>query len=139
MTRIADFARFGEQPTLKVLPPKNGNDARNIAEFRISLMNSRRKAEGDFEDRSVWADAAVWDELAAIVVNGFRQGDKVFVVGDLTAVHWKDQDGNPRTTNKLYIEEIFPDTRALDSWKYKPRRSVSSEPASQPEQEQPVA
>lgn len=139
MTHIADFARFGEEPTLKVLPPKGAGEARNIAEFRINLMNSRRKGEGDFEDRSIWADAAVWDELAEIVIKGFRQGDKAFVVGDLTAVHWTDKDGKPRTTNKLYIEEIFPDTRSLESWKYKPRRSASSDSTRQLEEDQPVA
>lgn len=120
MTYVCDFARLGEKPKLKHVPVKQV-DPRPVAEFVLHLLNYRKRAENDLEDRSVRVEASVWGELAEIVAKQFHQGDKVFTVGDLYASHWTDSDGKPRSKYKLDIELIFPDTKRLEGFRYKPR------------------
>lgn len=122
MTDIHGYARLGENPKLKYIPGNTPSEARAIAEVRLCLSNFRKRGEDDYEDRGFWVDATLWNEQAEIVARHFRQGDKVYVVGDLSSGHWNDKDsGESRSRPELRVMLIFPDLRSLESFRYKPR------------------
>jgi single-strand DNA-binding protein len=122
MTDVHGYARLGENPKLKYIPGNTTSEARPIAEVRLCLSNFRKRGDDEYEDRGFWVDATLWNEQAEIVARNFRQGDKVYVVGDLSSGHWVDKDsGESRSRPELRVALIFPDLRSLESFRYKPR------------------
>lgn len=122
MTTIYGFARLGAKPTLKFLPGKTTSDTNSVAEVGLSMSNYRRRGEDDTEDKSFWVEAAIWGPLGELAARNFNKGDKVFVVGDLISDHWKNKEtGEPQSKLVLRVDQLMPDLRSLESFRYKPR------------------
>ncbi|MFZ5601002.1 MAG: single-stranded DNA-binding protein [Pseudomonadota bacterium] len=133
MTDIHGFARLGENPKLKFVPGRKENEARAIAELRLCLLNFRKRGD-DFDDRGLWVDASLWDEQAELVARTLKKGDKVYIVGDLSASHWTDKEtGEARSKPELHINIVTLDLRSLESFRMKPRsqKSEAQDPDSQ--------
>lgn len=121
MTDIHGFARLGENPKLKFTPSRQNNEPRAVAELRLCLLNFRKRGD-DFEDRGLWVDASLWDEQAEQAARHLKKGDKIYVVGDLSAGHWADKEtGEARSKPELYINHLTLDIRSLESFRMKPR------------------
>lgn len=122
MTDIQGFARLGENPKLKFLPGSTTGEARPVAEVRLCLSNYRKRGEDEIEDRGFWVDASIWGEQGEISARNIREGDKVYVIGDLSSDHWTDREsGEKRSRPKLRVDLIFPDLRSLATFRFKPR------------------
>lgn len=133
MTDINGFARLGENPKLKFVPGKQPNETRGVAEFRLCLLNFRKRGE-DYDDRGLWVDASLWDEQAELVARHLKKGDKIYIVGDLSAGHWTDKEtGEARSKPELHINNITLDIRTLESFRMKPR-AAKPEPTDQENQ-----
>ena len=133
MTDIHGFARLGENPKLKFVPGRKDNEARAVAELRLCLLNFRKRGD-DFDDRGLWVDASLWDEQAELVARHLKKGDKIYVIGDLSAGHWTDKEtGEARSKPEMHINYVLLDPRSLESFRMKPRspKSDTLDPDSQ--------
>lgn len=140
MTDIQGFARLGENPKLKFLPGNSASDVRSIAEVNLCLSNFRKRGDGEDEDRGFWVEATFWDEQAEILARNFRQGYKIFVIGDLYSDHWIDKEtGEKRSRPKLRVKLFFPDLRSLVSLQYKPRTPRESSQSQVGEDAAPIS
>lgn len=127
MTDIHGFARLGENPKLKFTPGRQQNEARAVAELRLCMLNFRKRGD-EYEDRGFWVDASLWDEQAELVARHLRKGDKVYIVGDLSAGHWTDKEtGEARSKPELHINYVTLDIRTLASFSMKPRATRTDE------------
>jgi single-strand DNA-binding protein len=125
MTDIHGFARLGENPKLKFVPGRKDNEARAVAELRLCLLNFRKRGD-DYDDRGLWVDCSLWDEQAELVARHLKKGDKVYIVGDLSAGHWVDKEtGEARSKPELHINYVTLDLRSLESFRMKPRSPKS--------------
>lgn len=121
MTDIHGFARLGENPKLKFVPGREDNQARAVAELRLCLLNFRKRGD-DYDNRGLWVDGSLWDEQAELVARHLKKGDKVYIVGDLSAGHWTDKEtGEARSKPELHIIYVLLDMRSLETFRMKPR------------------
>lgn len=125
MTDLQGPARLGFDPRLKYVAVKDGEDAKPIAELRLNLINYKKLADGESEDRGFWVQAEIWDEQAELAAKYLKKGDKVFVIGDFFGSNWESDDG-PQSRPRLVIRRLLLDTRDLEKFQFKPRRSGSS-------------
>lgn len=122
MTAMYGYARLGAKPTLKFLPGKTTSDTTSVAEVGLSMSNYRRRSEDETEDQSFWVEASIWGPLGELAARNFNKGDKVFVVGEMVANHWNHKEtGDPQSKLVFRVDQIFPDLRSLESFRYKPR------------------
>lgn len=73
--------------------------------FAVGLYEGKND-DGTYKDSS-WVDVVAFGDMAELVAESVRKGDRVMVSGRLTQDRWEDKtDGSARTKLKVVADEV---------------------------------
>jgi len=85
--KVMLIGNIGRDPELKTLPA-----GKAICNFSLATNDSKRDADGNRVDSTIWWRCTAWGNIAEAVARYAKKGSKLLVEGSLYA----DQTGNPR-------------------------------------------
>ena len=85
--KVMLIGNVGRDPELKTLP-----SGKAICNFSLATNDSKRDADGNRVDSTVWWRVTAWGNTAEAVNKYAKKGSKLLIEGKLYA----DQSGNPR-------------------------------------------
>ena len=72
-----------------------------VANFNVATNESRKNAEGDFQDHTEWHRCVLFGRPAETAAQYLKKGQMVYVEGRLRTRSWEDKEGNKRTTTEV--------------------------------------
>ena len=72
-----------------------------VANFNVATNESRKNAEGDFQDHTEWHRCVLFGKPAETAAQYLKKGQMVYVEGRLRTRSWEDKEGNKRTTTEV--------------------------------------
>ena len=121
MQRIEITGNLGHDPELRFTP--NGHAVANLA---VAHTDRRRDGDQWVDGDTTWFRVTVWRERAEQAAEHLRKGDRVHVVGKVSARAYKGSDGEPKASLEVDALELF---KAL------PRAAATADPQQQRRQE----
>ncbi len=78
----------------------------NALQFSVAVNNSRKNAEGEWEDYASFIDCVIFGNRAKALEQYLVKGQKVLISGRLNQSRWEDKDGNPRRAVSVFVNEL---------------------------------
>ena len=72
-----------------------------VANFKVATNESRKNADGDFQDHTEWHRCVLFGKSAETATQYLKKGQMVYVEGRLRTRSWEDKEGNKRTTTEV--------------------------------------
>ena len=72
-----------------------------VANFNVATNESRKNAEGDFQDHTEWHRCVLFGRPAETAAQYLKKGQMVYVEGRLRTRSWEDKEGNKLTTTEV--------------------------------------
>ena len=72
-----------------------------VANFNIATNESRKNAEGGYQDHTEWHRCVLFGKPAETAAQYLKKGQMVYIEGRLRTRSWEDKDGNKRTTTEI--------------------------------------
>lgn len=73
-----------------------------VANFNVATNESRKNADGDFQDHTEWHRCVLFGKSAETATQYLKKGQMVYVEGRLRTRSWEDKEGNKRTTTEVH-------------------------------------
>lgn len=123
LNQVILIGNLGRDPEVR-----NTNSGMAVASLAVATVESRKNANGQYEDETEWNRVTVFGKTAEFISNYARKGSKVSIVGRLRTRRWQDKEGKDQYTTEI----LANDAQILD------RRDSGAAPrqAPQPQQEQ---
>ena len=77
-----------------------------MANFNVATNESRKNAEGEFQDHTEWHRCVLFGRSAETATQYLKKGQMVYIEGRLTTRSWEDKEGNKRYTTEV-IGDLF--------------------------------
>ena len=77
-----------------------------VANFNVATNESRKNAEGEFQDHTEWHRCVLFGRSAETATQYLKKGQMVYIEGRLTTRSWEDKEGNKRYTTEV-IGDLF--------------------------------
>ena len=74
---------------------------KQVASFSIAVSRRFKKGEVDF------FNCTVWEKLSETIVQYFKKGQKILIVGRLENRSWEHTDGSKRYATDVIVEEFY--------------------------------
>lgn len=72
-----------------------------VATFNIATNESRRNAEGGYDDKTEWHRCVVFGKMAETAGEYLKKGQLIYFEGRLQTRSWDDKDGVKRYTTEV--------------------------------------
>lgn len=106
----------------------------SILSFSIASNDSRKNAQGQYEDKPNFVDCTIFGNQAAGLSQHLHKGMKVALEGKLDFQAWEDQQGNKRSKLSVIVNQLeFMQTKQQQS---QPQQAAAPAPAPAPAQKQ---
>lgn len=76
-----------------------------VTNFNIATNESRRNAEGNYEDFTEWHRCVLFGKLAETAAEYLKKGQLVYIEGRLRTRSWDDKNGIKRYTTEVIGEQ----------------------------------
>jgi single-strand DNA-binding protein len=86
-----------------------------VANFNVATNESRKNADGDFQDHTEWHRCVLFGKPAETAAQYLKKGQMVYVEGRLRTRSWEDKEGNKRTTTEVHGDMFTMLGRRSDS------------------------
>lgn len=101
-----------------------------VLEFSLAVSESRKKADGSWEEVPNYVDCTLWGGRARTMAQQLRKGDAAAVAGRLRFSSW-EKDGQRRTHLGVTVGEVRPFTWRRQGAAPAPAAPVPADPALQ--------
>ena len=98
-----------------------------VANFNVATNESRKNAEGDYQDHTEWHRCVLFGKTAETAAQYLKKGQMVYIEGRLRTRSWEDKDGNKRTTTEIQGDMFTMLGRRTDSPSGAPLSSADSD------------
>ncbi len=75
-----------------------------VTDFTLAVDRTYPDSQGNYGVDYI--DFTAWRGTAEKVCNKYRKGDLISAEGELQINHWKDRDGNPRTSARIVVSNV---------------------------------
>ena len=121
LNRVELIGNLGGDPEIKYIP--NGTA---VANMTIATPESRKNADGEWEDKTEWHRVVAFSKLAEVCKDYLHKGSKVYVEGRLQTRNWDDQNGQKHYMTEIILSNMLMlDSKPSDA----PARQKDSAPA----------
>ena len=96
LNRLMIIGNLGADPELRYTP-----SGKAVTELRVAVNNSRKGADGEWVEETLWVRVSVWEQAAERVAEQLRKGNKVFAEGTLRAREYEGKDGQTKSSLEL--------------------------------------
>tara|TARA_B100001750_G_scaffold245672_1_gene265901 strand:- start:3337 stop:3741 length:405 start_codon:yes stop_codon:yes gene_type:complete len=86
-----------------------------VANFNIATNESRKNAEGGYQDHTEWHRCVLFGKPAETAAQYLKKGQMVYIEGRLRTRSWEDKDGNKRTSTEIQGDMFTMLGRRADS------------------------
>lgn len=107
-----------------------------VATFSVATNESYKDKKGEWQTLTTWHNVACWNQLARNIVDKFKKGQQVLIVGKQTYRDYEDKDKVKRT----FAEVIADKARLLGSSgsdRTVPQHTAEDSPQSEPTDDLP--
>lgn len=125
---------------VKDLEPKRTAGGKTVITFRVAQTSSTEK-NGKWEDgETTFIRCVAYGALADhMIASGIRKGTRVIVTGRYAQRDWQTETGEKRSSFELNVDDIGASVRYATVQIIKANESTTTQPASQPtQQDQPA-
>jgi single-strand DNA-binding protein len=77
-----------------------------IATFSLAISEKRKKADGEYAEKTNWINVVCFGANAEIVQKHLGKGDEIFVDGRISVREWEDKEGNKKRVWEVIAREI---------------------------------
>ncbi|WJW79840.1 single-stranded DNA-binding protein [Bartonella sp. TP] len=93
------------------------NSGDPVVSLRIATSEAwRDRNSGERKERTEWHNVVIFNENIAKVVEQYvKKGNKIYVEGQLQTRKWQDKDGNDRYTTEIVLQKYRGDLHMLDA------------------------
>lgn len=89
---------------------KQTQGGNSVCSFSIAV---NRKAAKDQEQKADFIKCTAWRQTAEFISRYFSKGSSICVVGSIQTRTWKDNNGNPRESVEVLVDEaMFVDSKS---------------------------
>lgn len=99
--RVELIGNLTRDPELRYTPNGAAVCTFGLATNRTYVSEGERKEEADFHR------IVAWNKLAELCNQLLKKGNKVFISGRLQTRSWEGQDGVPRQTTEIVVEDMI--------------------------------
>lgn len=125
LNRVELIGNLTRDPELRYTP-----SGAAVCTLGIATNRSWNTEGGEKKEETEFHRIVAWNKLAEICSQFLVKGRKVYVQGRLATRNWTGQDGQPRTTVEIVIDDMI----LLDSGNRTQTGATSSAPAAKPEE-----
>jgi single-strand DNA-binding protein len=79
----------------------------SVCTFGLATNRTWTTENGEKTEETDYHRIVAWQKLAEFCDKYLRKGRKVYVEGRLTTRSWKGQDGQPKTTTEIVLDNII--------------------------------
>lgn len=132
LKKIFIIGNLGSDPVMRYT-----GDGTPVTTFNVAV-NERRRAPGQGsdaqrEETTTWFRVSAWRNQAEIANNLLKKGTSVFVSGDLRTSEFVGQDGKPRTTLEVSMQDMQILTpKGVQEFGGEPSSSGGAQPSATP-------
>jgi single-strand DNA-binding protein len=95
--------RLGQKPELKYTPAQVG-----VANITLATNESRKNAQGDWENTTEWHRVVVFGKTAEFVSTYLDKGALIYVEGRLQTRSWENKDGVKISSTEVVAMVVTP-------------------------------
>ena len=99
--KIIIVGYLGQDPVIRYTPSGEA-----VCNFSVATTERRKDATGEFQDQTTWFKVVVWRRQAEIANQYLTKGKQVYVMGNLEAREFQDNNGQTRTSLDVRADEI---------------------------------
>lgn len=99
--KVELMGNLTRDPELRYTPSGAAVCTFSVATNRTFVSDGERKEEADFHR------CVAWNKLAELCNQLLKKGNRVFVSGRLQNRSWEGQDGQPRQTTEIVVEDMI--------------------------------
>ena len=97
LNRVTLIGNLGKDPEVR-----NTSGGTAVATLSIATNSRYKDKSGEWQDKTEWHNAVLWDKLADVAQQYLKKGNTVYVEGRLQTRSWEDE----KTKQKKYMTEI---------------------------------
>lgn len=102
VNKVILVGNLGKDPEMRYMP--NGGA---VASLALATTESwKDKQTGERKDKTEWHNLTVFGRLGEMCGEYLKKGAKIYVEGRLQTEKWQGQDGQPRYSTKIVVDEI---------------------------------
>lgn len=102
LNKVQLIGNLTRDPELRYTPQGNA-----VCTFGVATNRSWTTESGEQKEEAEFHRAVAWNKLAELCAQLLFKGRKVFVEGRLQTRKWTAQDGTPRQTTEIVINEML--------------------------------
>lgn len=100
LNQVVLIGNLGADPEIRTT-----TSGMQIGSLRVATVESRKAANGNWEDETEWHRVTVFGKTAEFFGNYARKGNKVSIVGRLRTRKWQDKDGKDNYTTEIVAND----------------------------------
>ena len=97
LNRVTLIGNLGKDPEVR-----NTSGGTAVATLSIATNSRYKDKSGEWQDKTEWHNAVLWDKLADVAQQYLKKGNMVYIEGRLQTRSWEDE----KTKQKKYMTEI---------------------------------
>lgn len=105
-----------------------------ITNLNIAVNEFFKDSNGDSQKRTHWFRATAFGRTAEIAAEYLRKGSKLGIAGQLVQRSWEDQNGNPRSSIEIRVNQL--ELMATGNGNQSYNGNANSQHAQPPQQQQ---
>jgi len=106
LNKVTLIGNLGNDPEVRAT--SGGN---RVATFSLATSRTWNSASGERQEKTEWHRCVVWNtkgsQLADVVEQYVKKGDKLHVTGRLEYREWWGKDGQTRTGTEISVRELI--------------------------------
>lgn len=102
LNRALLLGNVGSDPKFKKL-----DSGQSVLTMRIATNESKKNAEGKWEDFAEWHNVVVWGNRAEGLSRHVKKGTGLMIVGKLRTRKWEDDHNQTHYMTEIHADEVF--------------------------------
>ena len=99
--KITIIGNLGSDPEMRYMPSGSA-----VTSFSVATNRRYTNRDGQTVDETEWFRVNAWGRLAETTNQYLEKGRLVYVEGRLSSRPWQTQDGQLRSGNEIYAQEV---------------------------------